>query len=271
VIIEDDDREIRERLFQGREESTVYLSRSSLVVILEGLAAWLDYPSRVGSLQFHEVYVPARVVPALEEHFRQYARSYANVLAKGRTSVVAYINLGEAAFVNGAARALKAGYVITVDYGSDWSGITTAGPYGKLRTYGPGSQQEKPDPYHRPSLNDITTDVNFSYLGAEGQSAGLRTVYFGRVRALQSGTPISLDQVKTERQLTDREKSDFRSWAAWFRNGRSFKVLVQQKNKTDRSYTYPDGDPEPLESSQDDLSPAQRERAAEIERRLRGN
>jgi SAM-dependent MidA family methyltransferase len=267
--IENDDRAIQDRLFQGREEATVYLSRAALVMLLEALAVLPDYPLKAASIQFREVYVPARVVPALEEHFRRYAHSYANVLAKSATSVVAYINLGQATFIRGAATALKAGYVITVDYGSDWSGILTMGPYGKLRTFGPGSQQDKPDPYRRPGLNDITTDVNFSYLGAEGQSAGLKTVYFGRARALQSGTPISLDPLKTERPLTDREKSEFLSWVAWFRNGRSFKVLVQQQQKTDRSYTYPDSNPEPLESNRNDLTQVQRERAAEIERRLR--
>jgi SAM-dependent MidA family methyltransferase len=271
VAIENDAQAIQDRLFQGREEATVYLSRAALVMLLEGLAVRPDYPSRVGSIQFHEVYVPARLVPELEEHFRQYSRSYAHVLAKSTTSVVAYINLGEAKFIRGAASALKAGYVITVDYGSDWSGITAMGPYGKLRTYGPGSQQDKPDPYRRPGLNDITTDVNFSYLRAEGQSAGLRTLYFGRMRALQSGTSISLDPVQTERQLTDREKSEFLSWVARFRTRRSFKVLVQQKQKTDSSYAYPDGNPEPLESNQNDLSQVQRERATEIERRLRGD
>jgi len=130
-----------------------------------------EYSARVSSIQLREVYVPARLVEELGEHFRQYARCYAAVLARSGRGVVAYINLGEARYIRGVARVLREGYVMTVDYGTNWYGLTSLGPYGKLRTFGPGTQQDKPDPYRLPTLNDITTDVNFSFMAAEGELA----------------------------------------------------------------------------------------------------
>jgi SAM-dependent MidA family methyltransferase len=55
---------------------------------------------------------------------------------------VTYIGLGDATFIQGVGHILKAGYVITIDYGANWDGLTTFGPYGKVRTYGPGSSIE---------------------------------------------------------------------------------------------------------------------------------
>ena len=152
----------------------------------------------------------------LAEHIRRYTRPYTYELAKAGKGFVAYINLGEAPFIRGAGRILKAGYVITIDYGDNWDGITTLGPYGKLRTYGPGSTKEKPDPYQLPTQNDITSDVNFSLLAQEGQLAGLTPIYFGFQRALQSATPVSLDVLPPNRQFTDSKEKEFKLKAVLF-------------------------------------------------------
>jgi len=44
--------------------------------------------------------------------------------------------------------------------------------------------------------------------------------------------------------------------------------MVQQKAETDASYKYPDNDPEPLSLNEKDLTPAQKEAAATIEKAL---
>jgi SAM-dependent MidA family methyltransferase len=254
-LVAADNQTIETRFSSGGNGPRIFLSRTAFITVLEWLAGSPDVPSKAGVIGFSEIYVPATVVPELAEHLRRYARPYAYELAKGGRGFVTYIGLGDATFIQGAGRILKAGYVMTIDYGANWDGLTTFGPYGKLRTYGPGSSIEKPDPYRRPTQNDITTDVNFSYLAQEGQLAGLRPVYYGYQRALQSATPISLDALPPNRQLTAVKEKEFRSWAVYFRILHSFKLLVQQKENTDGSFVYPDHDPLPLEVDEHGFAP----------------
>jgi SAM-dependent MidA family methyltransferase len=123
--------------------------------------------------------------------------------------------------------------------------------------------------YDRPTLNDLTTDVNFSLLDVEGRQAALRTLFFGSQKALQSGTPISLDAVPDQARRDDRV-DQFLSWAEDFRAPGVFKVMIQQKGGTDSRYRFPDDDPEPLAPPGAALTPAQQQVAATIERRLSG-
>ena len=120
----------------------------------------------------------------------------------GNKGFAAYINLGEGRFIQGAGRILKAGYVVTIDYGSNWDGVSPI-EFDHLRTYGPGTRRERPDPYHSPTLNDITTDVNFSHVVEEGRLAGLRPVFFGSQHTLLTGTPIVLDNTSAGARRSD--------------------------------------------------------------------
>jgi SAM-dependent MidA family methyltransferase len=265
-LITKDDRAIKR--FMGDKGQGIFLSRAAFIALLESLASATDYAAKVHTIKFQEVYVPARIFPELAEHLQRYAHDYAAVLAKSEKGMVAYVNLGEGKFVQGAARILKAGYVLTVDYGSNWDGIMPQDDFDHLRIYGPRSQRANSDPYRWPTLNDITTDVNFSHMAAEGRGAGLTTAYFGPQRALQSGTPVSLAALPPDRRLTDRQKKDFKGWVQDFQTGTVFKALVQQKASTDAAYAYPEAFQEPIDVSEDQLTPAQRERAAQIEKQL---
>ena len=267
-FIEEQHAEIRSA-FPGNDGSgSIYLSRGSYVALLESLVVLPQYSSKLGLLQFGEVYIPATLVPEVATHLRRHARAYAHELAMGSKGVVAYINPGEAKFIDGAGRALRAGYVMTIDYGASWDGLITFGPYGKLRSYGPASSVEKPNPYHLPGLNDITTDVNFGHVVAAGIAAGLKPVYFGYQRALQSGSPVSLETLPPDRPLTERQRADFLSWRLSFQTLRSFKLLVQQKEGTDARYLYPNRDQLPLDVDERELTAEQRARAAVIVQRL---
>ena len=254
-LVAGDDRAIQARFSSGGSGPKIYLSRAAFIAILEWLVASPDFPWKADTIGFNEIYLPAIAVPELAEHLRQYARPYAYELAKGGKGFVTYIGLGWATFIQSAGHILKAGYVITIDYGANWDGLTTFGPYGKLRTYGPGRSIEKPEPYRRPTQNDITTDVNFSFLAQEGHLAGLRPVYYGYQRALQSATPVSLNALPPDRRLTAAKEKQFRSWAVYFRILHSFKPLVQQKENTDGSFVYPDHDPLPLQVDEHGFTP----------------
>ena len=280
-LIAQGDRAVKEKLFTGKPPAATYLTRDSFVALLESLISSKEYEAAVQSVDFHEIYVPAGSVPELAGHLRRYARLYGEELAKTGRGVVTYINLGEEKFIQGAGRILAAGYVLTIDYGSSWDGIMAEDSHPHLRTYGPEHREQNPDPdpaaerdtsdpYRGPTLNDITTDVNFSLMDAEGQLAGLRTIYFGQQSALQKGTPISVEAPPADRIGDEERLKQYKDWAKSFHTDEVFKLLVQQKQNTDSSFKYPDDHPEPLAVAEDALSGAQRQKAADIERRLSG-
>jgi len=283
--VEAGDAAIEKVFFKGVAAADVYLTRSTFSALLETLITHSEYTTVATALEFHEIYVPASNVPELAAHLRRYAPVYAEVVARHNEGIVTYINLGVEQMIQGSAQILRAGYVMTIDYGSSWNGILANDGSRHLRTYGPAHRAasaqansiendstdniQTSDPYDRPTLNDLTTDVNFSLLDVEGRQAGLRTLFYGSQKALQSGTSISLDQVP-DRARRDNLADKFISWASDFRAASVYKVMIQQKEGTDGRYRFPDDDPEPLELSTVPLSPAQRELASAIEKRLAG-
>jgi SAM-dependent MidA family methyltransferase len=267
-LITKDDAAIYDKLFKGGGRDRVYLSRAGFNAILGAFNSLDNYENNLRLLQFQELYVPVKVMPEIAEHFRQYAHSYAYALAKSGKGLVTYINLGEGKFIQGAGAALKAGYVITIDYGSNWDGILGQA-FDHLRMYGPGSTQTQADPYHTPTLNDMTTDVNFSHVAAEGKAVGLQALYFGPQHSLQLGTPIKLDQPPAGRGQTPEDLADFQEWAGLFYSWEVYKVLIQQKDNTDSAYKYQGEPAEALVITEDSLSPAQHKSLAEIEKKLR--
>ena len=120
--VEKGDRTIKSKFFAGKPEH-VYLTRAAFVALLEALVPSKDYAAAAESLEFSELYVPARLIPEVAEHFRRYARFYATELAKSDLGVVTYINLGLEKYIQGAGHILHAGFVITLDYGTNWEGM----------------------------------------------------------------------------------------------------------------------------------------------------
>lgn len=267
-VVAKDDAEIRNKLFGGNGNANaggdlVYLSRAGFSAVLDAFNSSSSYEANVNRLQFQELYVPASVFPELAEHLRQYAREYAFRLTKSDKGLVTYINLGEGKFIQGAGAALKAGYVITIDYGANWDGIL-AQDFDHLRMYGPGASQTHANPYHAPTMNDMTTDVNFSHVAEEGKSVGLRALYFGPQRSLQDGTPISVDNAPPG----NPDPGDFLKWAELFYSWEAYKVLIQQKENTDAAYRYPGERAEALTTAENGLSSSVALRMAEIEKKL---
>jgi SAM-dependent MidA family methyltransferase len=284
--VEKGDRAIRGKFFRGRPEH-VYLTRDAFVELLEALVPSKDYAAAAQSLEFSELYVPARLIPELAQHLRRYARFYSTELAKNERGVLTYVNLGLEKYIQGAGRILHAGFVITLDYGSNWEGMIAQDAHPHFRTYGPAHQEENrqndlaigdnlgttsdldtSDPYRGPTLNDMTTDVNFSLAAAEGRLAGLTTAYFGPQAGLETGTSISLDELPPERPQGNVSADEFYAWAKSFRTDGNYKLMVQQKASTGAFYSYPNENSERLASDQNSLSEPQREKAAQIEKKL---
>ena len=282
--VETGDRAIEQTFFSGEAIPGIYLSRTAFATLLETLAASESYEEAPYALIFEEIYIPVDNIPELASHLRRYANLYAGVLAKNERGIVTYINLGVEKLLQGASRILSAGYVMTLDYGANWEGILAKDSYPHLRTFGPSSQsnyyddyyfyytgetvETTYDPYMGPTLHDLTTDVNFSLMAAEGELAGLKTIYYGPQRALQTGTPIELDLPPEYLRSQGVTSSEFKEWASSFKTDYNYRLMLQQKANTDSEYVYPDEKSDPLGLDQDGLSEAQKTKAAEIAKRL---
>jgi SAM-dependent MidA family methyltransferase len=268
--LKSEDASIQNKIFgHKRDSGTTYLNRDGFVALLQRLSAARDYAEKLEAIEFHEIYVPIETVPELAEHVRKYVPEYAYELARSNKGFATYINLGEGQFIRGAGKILKSGYVVTVDYGSNWDGVSPL-EFDHLRTYGPGSRRERSDPYHSPTLNDITTDVNFSHLVEEGRLAGLRAMFFGPQHTLISGTHIVIENPPPERDLSSAGSlDDYNAWVQNFYTWDVFKVLIEQKENTDPAYAFPDTRAEPLTVNTENLTKAQQASAHEIEQRLR--
>jgi SAM-dependent MidA family methyltransferase len=278
--VEKGDHDIRGKFFSGKAHH-VYLTKAAFSGILEAMLPSKNYAAAAQALEFSELYIPARLVPEVTEHLRRYARFYSTELSKNDQGVVTYINLGLEKFIQGAGHILHAGFVITLDYGTNWEGMIAQDAHPHFRTYGEAHQEENrqngdnsggsdldtSDPYRGPTLNDMTTDVNFSLAAAEGRLAGLTTAYYGPQAGLQTGTTVSLENLPPDGK-NDVADDVFFSWASSFRTDGNYKLMVQQKASTGHFYTYPNENSERLASDQNSLTNAQREKAAQIEKRL---
>jgi len=158
-----------------------------------------------------------------------------------------------------------------------WEEMLAQHTYPRFRTYGPAqkdgahlspNQIDTSAPYVGPTLNDFTTDANFSLLAATGELAGLRPLYYGAQGALQAGTSVSLDTVPSAR-ANEGNTEEFRRWAVSFAGPSVYKVLVQQKTGTDPTYRFPGREPESLDLGTASLTPEQRRRADLIAQRLK--
>ena len=275
--IEADDKAIEDRFLDGKREDAVYLSKATFVSLLEHLRTSTAYVPTANAMQFRELYAPVAAVPIVAEHLGRYAEMYAGVLARDSRGLVTYVNPGAERFIRGGAEVLSAGYMLTIDYGGNFEEMLNQHSYPRFRTYGPASQDRAnlaPNqidtfaPYVGPTLNDFTTDANFTLLAAEGELVGLKPIYYGAQRALQAGTSVSLDTVPVERE-SEGNASEFQSWATSFAAPSVYKMLLQQKTGTDPAYRFPGQYPEPLGLGAVTLDSAQKSRADLIAQRLK--
>jgi len=275
--IEADDTAIEDRFFAGQRVEAVYLSKASFVAMLEHLRSTKIYDATANAMQFRELYAPASTVPAVAQHMGRYAEMYAGVLARDARGLVTYVNPGAERFIRDAAHVLSAGYMLTIDYGGNFEEMLNQHSYPRFRTYGPASrtganlapnQIDTFAPYVGPTLNDFTTDANFTLLAAEGELVGLKALYYGAQRALQAGTSVSLGTVPSERER-EGNAAEFQSWASSFAGPSVYKMLLQQKTGTDPAYRFAGQHPESLGLETPTLDAAQRRRADLIAQQLK--
>jgi SAM-dependent MidA family methyltransferase len=272
-----DDKAIEDRFLDGQRHGLVYLTRASFVTLLEHLRTTQVYEATANAMVFQELYAPSATVPVVAEHLNRYADVYAAVLARDPRGMVSYVNPGAERFIRDSAAVLSAGYMLTIDYGGNWEEMLAQHTYPRFRTYGPAqkdganlspNQIDTSAPYIGPTLNDFTTDANFSLLAAEGALVGLQPIYYGAQRALQAGTSVSLETVPAERER-EGNAEEFRAWAESFAGPSVYKMLLQQKTATDPAYRFPGQYPESLDLGTATLTDEQRRRAEQIAQRLK--
>jgi SAM-dependent MidA family methyltransferase len=165
-----------------------YLDGVTFGAVLEvvwGLAPE-ERDAALGHVWFEEAYVPVSALPELAAHLVAGAHEYATALAAEDSGVVQYVNVHAGGFIRELGAALRAGFVVTIDYGDTTWGLIQGARRGEFpfRVY--GEQREnvpRPnDPYTAPGTQDLTADVNFTELTSAGEEVGLTLVHFGPER-----------------------------------------------------------------------------------------
>lgn len=191
------------------------------------------------SLEFEEQY-GAPSTPLLKEYFDIQGIT----LREGQT---AEVNLNGIKWIEEVSRILKKGFVITIDYGYPADELyTTYRNDGTLMCYYRHIAND--NPYQNIGDQDITTHVNFSILMDIGAKNNLETVWFTTQSHYLINNGI-LDYLKEvdmdtfdERNIIQDEglrlNRAIRQLITPTEMGETFKILVQQKNITNRKYQF---------------------------------
>ena len=143
------------------------------------------------------------------------------------------VNLDAEKFISSAASVLKAGFVITVDYGAERAELLAAKHrfHGTLRGF--RRQQLINDPLSHPGEQDLTTTVDWTQIREAGEVAGLETVRFERLDKFLLAEGL-LDELETHAAgLPDsralRLRTSVRELIMPPGMAASFQVLVQKR------------------------------------------
>jgi SAM-dependent MidA family methyltransferase len=146
----------------------------------------------------------------------------------------AEVNLNAPEWLASASRALKRGFILTIDYG--YSAAELYSPRRKLGTmlcyY---RHQIEENPYLRLGLQDITTHVDFTTLMKCGEKSGLQNDWFGEQYRflLSAGIVEEIEEIEHS-SVSDEEKLRLRLTIKKLilpdgGMGETFKVLIQSK------------------------------------------
>jgi SAM-dependent MidA family methyltransferase len=135
------------------------------------------------------------------------------------------INLPALAWMDRIARALRAGYVFTVDYGYTCSEAVRF-PHGTLMGYRRHTALE--DVLQEPGFRDITAHVNFTALEQRGALRGLRTESFSTLAQvlLSAGEP---DRFAAALGPANDLRRRMQLKTLLFGMGETFRVLLQAR------------------------------------------
>lgn len=207
---------------------------SGVVLSNELLDALPVHRARMRSGELQELYVTARDGRFNEEYGEvstSELATYVERLGRPPEGWHGEICLDALTWLDGVARALIRGRVITIDYGATWAELCSARWVdGTLACYH-GHRVGK-NPYVRIGAQDITAHVNFSALVNRGEANGLRLrsmqsqaeylieLGIGAELAALATRPATAESQRTKRAITD---------LIWPDGLGGFRVLVQEK------------------------------------------
>ena len=239
-----------------------YLDAATYTALMNELASFASEPrtALLSGLWFEEAYVSAALVPELSAHLRANAAQYALALAAEASGVVTYVNVHAGRFVSELASSLRAGFIVTLDYGDTTWRLLQGARRGDFpfRVYGVWQEYvPRPnDPYAAPGSQDLTADVNFTDLARAGEAAGLKVVHFGPERDVTGDALPELVRACAERDSLAR-----------FIGNPLFKVLVLG-TRSSEAFGGPLASPLPLLGREQDVPKARRHAIAAIEQAL---
>jgi len=165
--------------------------------------------------------------PAIAEYFDKLGLS----LHPGQQ---AEVNLAAPEWLTAASRALKSGFILTIDYGYPAEELyTPRRKRGTLLCY--YRHQIEEDPYIRLGLQDITSHVDFTTLMNRGCELGLKTEWFGeQYRFLLAAGIVEEIEAFEGSDATDEQKLKLRLALKKLimpegGMGDTFRILVQSK------------------------------------------
>ena len=189
--------------------------------------------------QLNEIYVTVdeagafkwALGPLSTSRISEYLNSAETEISEGQ---IVEINLGIEDWLKNVAARLVRGYVVTVDFGAEASGLygTVEREQGTLRGF--RRHQFVEDVLMHPGEQDLTTTIDWSFVKKLGQELGMETVQFERQDRflLQAGL---LEELEALAAASENEAERIKACAASremiLPNGMaaSFQVLVQKK------------------------------------------
>lgn len=132
----------------------------------------------------------------------EYLQRQGIAMAEGQR---AEINLAARSWLKSVARSLERGFVMTIDYG--YTAAELYAPHrknGTLLCYYRHTIEE--NPYIRVGLQDMTSHIDFTTLGAEGEQLGLKIVWFGEQYRFLLGTGMMEELMALEARSTSEEE-----------------------------------------------------------------
>jgi hypothetical protein len=232
---------VRRTFDLGANAGDFYLDRETWTEVMDTVASGPTEADEglLGALWFEEAYVPAAAIPELAAHLAMNADEYGAAITAETSGIVAYINTHADRFIRELGTSVRAGFVVTIDYGDTTWELVQGARRGELpfRVYGDQADfvPRPNDPYSRPGTQDMTSDVNFTALARAAQQAGLQFVHFGPERDV-----VGDDLPSLLRAATDGDES-----IVEFLGNPVFKVLVLGTRATD-AFTGPLLSPLPL-------------------------
>jgi len=256
------DARVRDTFGLRENERDLYLDSATYADVMADLMGFPteEREAHLSGLRFEEALVAASAIPDLAAHLANNAREYATALAAEDSGVVTYVNVHADRFIGELGSALKAGFIVTIDYGETTWGLVVGARRGDFpfRVYG----DQKPDvprpndPYAAPGTQDMTADVNFTALARAGAAAGLSLVHFGPERDVAGERiPALLARATTEDRV------------ARFIGNPLFKVLVLG-TRPSGAFDAPLMTPLPLSARDQDIPKSRRSLVPTLEKAL---